>query len=308
APNENSELSVLELVKPGRVLPLGRNGRSNSKRQSPSEQSVDSEQTQSMAIASTSSDHHLPSTSNSLQQTRVSNVAATRPKRPEAAGRKKWSHEENAEIIALFYQINNCEDIERPGWRQKLFEAYSSKHPNHKFTEQNIADRKKVIFRNKLLKDSKIDEIKRQMGHDIFQSEHFEENDETRNQNYDDSTIIYDVDTPTENSEFEARAKRYESTTKRKSHNLKFQKDQKGFYRSLNKSKISNQREAPDIDKVENFWRNIWSNTIEHDKNAKWIKAEANNVKSKMNTAPITAYDVKEALKKSHNWKAPGVD
>ena len=55
------------------------------------------------------------------------------------------------------------------------------------------------------------------------------------------------------------------------------------------------------------FWRDIWSESVDHDRDLKWLKdlqSEA-NVK-KQEKVDITKESLKKSLGRMPNWKTPG--
>ena len=46
------------------------------------------------------------------------------------------------EIVCLFYNVNKCQDLEKPGWSQKLHVAHTDAHQGHPLSEQNTAGHK----------------------------------------------------------------------------------------------------------------------------------------------------------------------
>jgi hypothetical protein len=58
---------------------------------------------------------------------------------------------------------------------------------------------------------------------------------------------------------------------------------------------------------VENFWREIYGNKVEHNIEACWIKNQYQQ-NSSMEWSPVCEKDVKEVLRTTLNWKAPGRD
>jgi hypothetical protein len=58
---------------------------------------------------------------------------------------------------------------------------------------------------------------------------------------------------------------------------------------------------------VENFWREIYGNKVEHNRGACWIKKLV-PTNSSMEWSPVCEKDVAEALRTTLNWKAPGRD
>lgn len=59
---------------------------------------------------------------------------------------------------------------------------------------------------------------------------------------------------------------------------------------------------------VEAFWKNIYGTTSKHNENAVWIRQEERKKAHQMVWEPITENNVKQAINKTQNWKAPGPD
>ena len=157
-----------------RAHELGRGSCSKNENQSPCVEPVAIEQTHSMAIdvenqlegVHTTSEHQEGA--KSLFSSRTAFRKERRNMRREATGRRKWSKEDNMEIVRLYYKVNNCQDLEGPAYRQKLFEAYTQLHPEHTFTIQNIVDRRRVIFKKNYVSVAERDEIKRTVGNELM--------------------------------------------------------------------------------------------------------------------------------------------
>ncbi len=102
------------------------------------------------------------------------------------------------------------------------------------------------------------------------------------------------------------RLKRYNRSFKRKD-NRKFNSNQKLFYQSLTKQKPINRPQPPEKQDVINFWKNLWSNPVLHNRHCTWIEDEKNNSSvPNMTNESITSEHIKQVIKKQHNWKAPG--
>ena len=88
-----------------------------------------------------------------------------------------------------------------------------------------------------------------------------------------------------------------------------FNKDRKKFYRSLGKEEIKVENQ-PSKEEIEQFWRGILGEEKLHDDNAHWITREEEKYAHVENQAwdPITKEEVHAAIRKSANWKPPGID
>uniref|UniRef100_A0A8C6P0Q3 Reverse transcriptase domain-containing protein n=1 Tax=Nothobranchius furzeri TaxID=105023 RepID=A0A8C6P0Q3_NOTFU len=105
------------------------------------------------------------------------------------------------------------------------------------------------------------------------------------------------------------RIRRYEKRSKHFRHNHVFKVDPKKFYRELDKKQIEI-KELPSLEKVEEFWSNVWEKQKNHNETAQWIKEEAGRLKSRpvQEWTNISKTEVILALKKANNWKSPGED
>lgn len=104
------------------------------------------------------------------------------------------------------------------------------------------------------------------------------------------------------------RLRRYKKSNQRRKDNKNFETNQKMFYRNLNnEQKIEN---PPDINDITQFWKNIWSNPVEHSEHPEWVEVEKEATKdvNEMQKLTIEPDDVTLATKKLLNWKAPGPD
>jgi len=106
------------------------------------------------------------------------------------------------------------------------------------------------------------------------------------------------------------RLKRYNKSFKRKDDNRKFNSNQKLFYQSLTKQKPVNRPQPPEKQEVINFWKNLWSNPVLHNRHCTWIEDEKRNNSSipNMTNESITFEHISQVIKKLHNWKSPGLD
>lgn len=125
-----------------------------------------------------------------------------------------------------------------------------------------------------------------------------------------EESVVEILDTKKQQLQAQAkRLKRYKKSHQRKQENKLFNTNEKRFYRSLEttEQQINN---PPSITEVKNFWENIWSQAVEHNREAQWITEEENKQinTTAMPNVTITLEDIKAAISKTHNWKAPGDD
>lgn len=107
------------------------------------------------------------------------------------------------------------------------------------------------------------------------------------------------------------KRKRYLISEQRKSSNRMFCVNEKKFYRNLNQPipSTSEPNHVPSIERVEEYWSSLWDRTRNH-RNAQWMKdeEEQNRNLPEMECQGISAIQLREALQRTHNWKAPGPD
>lgn len=106
------------------------------------------------------------------------------------------------------------------------------------------------------------------------------------------------------------RPRRYQKAKIKKEQNLMFHQNQCLFYKKLD-SNANNERAGtyPTADIIKEFWNGIWGKDVNHTE-GQWKRHEDQSVSAirTMEYVNITAGDVKEALKRTQNWKAPGAD
>ena len=88
-----------------------------------------------------------------------------------------------------------------------------------------------------------------------------------------------------------------------------FQKDQKNFFRTLEKVE-KHKGEIPEMEKFVEFWGGIWEQN-ESTLNMPWmgeVKAELNEKANIVSEFGITKEKLRKETSKRKNWTAPGVD
>lgn len=109
-----------------------------------------------------------------------------------------------------------------------------------------------------------------------------------------------------------ARIRRYNEAATRKKENNLFSSNQKGFYRYLESRGTSDNDDMnlPSASAMKDFWSEIWSIPKQHAEEAYWIQQEEYACRNipEMSEVFISTEDVKRSIKRTHNWKAPGVD
>ncbi|XP_030758039.1 uncharacterized protein LOC115883768 [Sitophilus oryzae] len=106
--------------------------------------------------------------------------------------------------------------------------------------------------------------------------------------------------------------KRYNEANKRKSQNRLFAENQKKFYKNINNDIEDVPETAEKLDKQAfvDYWKSIWDTPKTADLNAPWLNKivqHSSEIQERENPE-INLEDIKLALKKVHNWKAPGPD
>ena len=106
-----------------------------------------------------------------------------------------------------------------------------------------------------------------------------------------------------------AKIRRYNQRNLQYHQNNLFRNNQKQFYKELD-GKMDGQVEAPDPNESTEFWSKLWSEPVEHNRDADWLE----NVKEKLRGTPrqqnvtITVKGLKQAIARMSNWKAAGPD
>ena len=92
--------------------------------------------------------------------------------------------------------------------------------------------------------------------------------------------------------------------------NTLFKNDQKQLYKELGGTAQTDSAKAPDAKEATDFWSGIWSNPVEHNRNAEWLeRAKRVNARiQKQEDVVIEMDDVKRGIRRMTNWKAPGPD
>lgn len=104
------------------------------------------------------------------------------------------------------------------------------------------------------------------------------------------------------------KVKRYTERCEQFQQNRLFENNPKQFFSSLNGN--SGENVVPNAEEAREFWSEIWSQDVEHNKNAEWIqdiKSDLQN-KPKQEDIVVTRDDVKMQVRKLPNWKSPGPD
>ena len=102
---------------------------------------------------------------------------------------------------------------------------------------------------------------------------------------------------------------KYVEKGNRKKDNIMFQKDQKNFFRMLEKVE-KHEGEMPEMEKFVEFWGGIWEQ-IEPTPNMPWmeeVKAELSEKANIVSQFKITEEKLRKETSKRKNWTAPGID
>ena len=73
--------------------------------------------------------------------------------------------------------------------------------------------------------------------------------------------------------------------TKQYQQNRPFKNNEGGFYKPLNSEGEQGECEVPDANEAKQFWSDMWSTEIEHNREAEWL----DDFKMKMNAGPRQA-------------------
>lgn len=67
---------------------------------------------------------------------------------------------------------------------------------------------------------------------------------------------------------------------------------------------------TPTESEIQQYWRNIWEDEIEHNSTADWIQKEYDKTASikRMEWTDINEAELKQAIDGTANWKAAGID
>ena len=88
-----------------------------------------------------------------------------------------------------------------------------------------------------------------------------------------------------------------------------FQNNQRQLYRELNQEGERCDDDQPDAEESKKFWRDIWSELLDHNRDAKLLKDLHREVNvTKQEKVDITKESLKKILGRMPNWKSPGLD
>ncbi|XP_075210574.1 uncharacterized protein LOC142317920 [Lycorma delicatula] len=108
------------------------------------------------------------------------------------------------------------------------------------------------------------------------------------------------------------RLRRYRQSNMRREQAHLFRTNQKELYKQL---QVSPQQQpqanaSPTSEEVLGYWGPLWSCSSQHNSGERWIREERKRVDRVQTMVDnlITLEDVQEAIRKTHNWRAPGID
>ncbi|CAH2019900.1 unnamed protein product [Acanthoscelides obtectus] len=84
--------------------------------------------------------------------------------------RIKWTVSMNESIMRIFYKVTNL-GRETIGYRPRLHTAFCSEYPEIKVSQQRVADQYRVIIKNNLIPQPRLNAIKQEVQLDLMQQE-----------------------------------------------------------------------------------------------------------------------------------------
>ncbi|XP_072162643.1 uncharacterized protein [Bemisia tabaci] len=107
---------------------------------------------------------------------------------------------------------------------------------------------------------------------------------------------------------YAACLRRYNESNDRKNQNALFNRNEKAFYRNLTSKEIP--VTPPKKEEVTAFWKNLWSNPVQHREGGEWIEKEIARQEAvpEQTNHVITVNELAETIRGTHNWKCPGAD
>ena len=91
--------------------------------------------------------------------------------------------------------------------------------------------------------------------------------------------------------------------------NRLFENNQRQFYRELDEEEERCDDDQPVAEESKQFWGNIWSQSADLKKDAKWLQDLRSEVNvKKQEKRDITTANLKKILGRMPNWKSPGPD
>ena len=69
-----------------------------------------------------------------------------------------------------------------------------------------------------------------------------------------------------------SKVRRYQERVDTFRQNKMFQNNQRHFYRELNQEEERCDDDQPDAEESKKFWGDVWSESVDHNRDAKWLK------------------------------------
>ena len=99
--------------------------------------------------------------------------------------------------------------------------------------------------------------------------------------------------------------RRYQERIDMLSQDRMFQNNQRKFYNELNQEEERCYDNSPDAVESKKFLRDIWSELIDHNRDAKWVKhLQMETSVPKQEKLNITKRSLKKSLDRISNWKS----
>ena len=106
-----------------------------------------------------------------------------------------------------------------------------------------------------------------------------------------------------------AKVRRYQGRVDSYRQNRLFENNQRQCYRELDQEEERCGDDQPVAEESEQFWGNIWSQSADHKKDAKWLQDLRSEVNvKKQEKIDIATGSLKKILGRMPNWKSPGPD
>ena len=104
-----------------------------------------------------------------------------------------------------------------------------------------------------------------------------------------------------------ANVRRYQGRVDRYRQNRLFENNQRQFYRELDQEEKRCDDDQPVAEELKQFWGNIWSQSADHKKDAKWLQDLRSEINvKKQDKIDITTKSLKKIVGRMPNWKSPG--
>ena len=105
------------------------------------------------------------------------------------------------------------------------------------------------------------------------------------------------------------KVRRYQGRVDSYRQNRLFENNQRQFYRQLDQEDENCDDDQAVAEELKQFWGNIWSQSADHKKDAKWLQDLPSEVNvKKQEHIDITVGSLKKILGRMPNWMSPGPD